>query len=391
MLILLVFCAITLSEIATDIYVPGLPYIKDFFGTEKTLVQLTVSLNLIGIALSSLFYGILSDCYGRRKIFLSGFAVFAISSLLCCFSQNIYFLITMRFFQGIGAGVSSVVGHASIKDVYFGNLYAQIVSRLSTVVSLSPAIAPVIGGLILSRFDWHLLFVIVFILALALFIMIFFFFKETLPYERKENFGLVRLFRSYFVLLSNRVFLVMIGIQACSFMWLWNQIANLPFLFITVMNMKVKHYGYFVTINVLAYILGTVINHKYVGKIGTNIMLFIGILLTIFPDIVLLIINLFVLPNPVLITLIWVPTLIGLALIVTNSIAIALSSVPQTAIARASACLSFTQMAFGALSIYIVGNLFKADSIISISFITVTCSVIALIIYSYRPNKKFVP
>ena len=389
MLIILVFCAITLSEMSSDIYVPGLPYIQEVFNASKSLTNLTISLNLLGIAVSGLFYGILSDCYGRKKLFLTGFMIFTISSFFCCFTQDIYFLILMRFFQGVGAGVSSVVGHASIKDVYSGTLYAQIVSKLSMVISLSPAIAPIVGGFILSKFDWQFLFVVIFIMTLILLIMLFFFFKETLAYKDREVFQVSELLHSYSIMFSNRSFLIMIGIQASSFMWLWNEIANLPFLFISKMGVKVEHYGYFVAINVFSYILGTIINQKYISKAGIRKMLLIGILCTIFPDIFLLIICSFITLSPVLITLVWVPSMIGLALIVSNSIAIALSSVNKNTIARASACLSFTQMGAGALVIYIIGFLFESvNSIFLISITNTSCSILALIIYALGYKNK---
>lgn len=386
---MLIFFAIVVSEMASDIYVPGLPYIQDFFCTGKSLVQLTLSLNLIGIAVSSLVYGVLSDCYGRRKILLLGFGIFTVASFLCCVAQNIYVLISMRFIQGFGAGVCGVVGHASIKDVCSGVIYAKTVSRLGMLVSLSPAIAPTIGGIILSRFEWHFIFVLVFVLAFAVLCLIFVFFEETLHSDNRVRFPrLNNLLNTYLVVLSNRTFLVMLAIQACAFMGLWNEIANLPFLFIDIMNVKVEYYGFFVMLSVFAYIIGTMINHKYVSRLGMDKMLCIGISMPILPEILQILISFFIAPNPLVIVLIWVPSTIGLALMITNSIAIALSSVARNAVARASACFTFTQMSFGAFAIYIVGVLFELKSVLPISITNIICSVIAMTIYGYGYRNK---
>ncbi len=380
MLTILVFCAIALSEMASDIYVPGLPLIKEVLKTSTVLVHLTVSFNLAGIAISSLVYGLLSDCYGRRKVFLSGISIFALASLLCCVFENIYILIFLRFLQGVGAGVSSVVGHATIKDMYSGKVYAQIVSRLSMVVSLSPAIAPIIGGIILHHFDWRVVFFVIFTLVFILLVMLFFFCHETLPEEKREKFKLNRLFNSYAVVVSNYSFMTMAVIQSFVFMWLWNEIANLPFVFITVMGLKIEHYGYFVSATVLSYTLGTLINQKMVGRFGMRRMLLLGLVMTIIPDIVMLNLQVFVTLTPVIITMVWIPSLIGLAFIVTNSIAIAMSSVVSNATARASAVLAFVQMVSGALAIYVVGALFPI-SIITVCVTNIVCSVLALCVY----------
>lgn len=391
MITLLVFLAIALVEMSSDIYVPGLPYLMEVFNTDQMLIKLTISLNLVGIAVSSLFYGVLSDSYGRRRIFLIGFSIFTIASLLCCFADNIMYLIIMRFAQGCGAGVAAVVGHASIKDIYSGPEYTKIVSKLSMIISLSPAIAPIIGGFILSKFDWRFLFIITLIIAIVELIMLFMFFQETSLAANRHTLKFSSLLKSYNLVLTNKTFIAMCCIQAVTFMWLWNEIANLPFLFITTMGMKIQHYGYFVAISVFAYIVGTIINQKYASKISTNNMLLIGILMCIWPDILLLIMNLFMKLNPVVVVIVWIPSLIGLALIITNSIAIALSSVPRYAIARASACLTFTQMISGSIAIYIISILFTGNSIIPISAPNVILSIIAFLIYNYVYKRNNLP
>ena len=388
MIVFLVFLGIALSEMASDIYVPALPGITEALNTSEVLVKLTLSINLIGMAISSLLYGILSDCYGRKKVFFSGIALFTIASMLCYFSTDIVYLLTMRFIQGFGAGVAGVVGHALLKDLYSGIKYSQIVAKAGMVISLSPAIGPIIGGFIISEFSWQFVFIILFIIGLILLIMTIFFFKETLSVEQREQFHLSKIFTAYNTLLTNKTFVVMCMIEGVMFIWLWNEIANLPFLLINIMGVEVSHYGYFVSMNVLSYVVGTMINHHYLPKVEENNILRAGIILCIIPDCILLIMRLFIELNPIIIVLVWIPSLIGLAFVISNSFAIALSSVPKKAIARASACMAFTQMAFGSLGIYIVSILSSVNSILPISITNILCSCIAFIIYTYVYKKK---
>ena len=291
MIVFLVLFAIALSEMATDIYVPALPFIYESLNVKRGLVQLTLSINLIGISISSLLYGFLSDCYGRRRIFLIGISIFSVASFLCYLSNDITSLILIRFIQGFGAGVAGVVGQAALKDLYSGTRHAQIVSRVGMVTSLSPAIGPIIGGLIIAEFDWHFVFLILFVMGTMLLLMIFLFFQETLPNSQREQFGITRIFTSYQVVFSNKTFLVMCVIEGIMLMWLWNEIANLPFVFISIMGMKVSHYGCFVSMSVLSYIVGTIINHRLLPTVGIDNLIRIGIIMCIIPDCVLLIIR----------------------------------------------------------------------------------------------------
>ncbi len=389
MFLWIVFCAMTIAEISIDLYVPALPNIQAALNTEMVLVQLTVSLNLVGIAFSSLFHGILADCYGRRKVFLSGFIIFTAASIACSFIHNVYILILMRFIQGFGAGGTTIIAHASIKDMYSGIQYAKIISRLGFVICLSPAIAPTIGVLILSRFDWNSLFIVISVVSSITLLLILLFFPETLPKEKRETFQIAKLFQSYGSIFNNKTFLSMSGILSCTFFWLWNEIANLPFLFINHMNLDVAYYGYFVFFNASCYMLGTIINNKLLSKIGIRKMIFIGIILTIFPDIFLLILNSIIEVNPIIIALVWSPSLVGLAFVITNSMAIGLSSVPQNATARSSAFLTFIQMASGALAIYTISNFSILDTIYPISVTTIICSVITLLIHLHGCRNKY--
>lgn len=153
--------SVAIVDMATDLYSVALPSIANYFKVEGSVVQLTISLNLVGFAVSGLIYGPLSDHYGRRPMMLIGMTIFTLASVMCYIADSIMLLILIRFIQGAGAGVAGVVGYAAIRDMYSGSEYSRVISKLNMVVALSPGIAPVVGSYIISHgYHWKFLFLL---------------------------------------------------------------------------------------------------------------------------------------------------------------------------------------------------------------------------------------
>lgn len=158
---LIIILSVAIVDMATDLYSVALPNIANYFKVEGSVVQLTISLNLVGFAVSGLIYGPLSDHYGRRPMMLIGMTIFTLASVMCYIADSIMLLILIRFIQGVGAGVAGVVGYAAIRDMYSGSEYSRVISKLNMVVAFSPGIAPVVGSYIISHgYSWKFLFLL---------------------------------------------------------------------------------------------------------------------------------------------------------------------------------------------------------------------------------------
>ncbi|QKX02626.1 Bcr/CflA family efflux MFS transporter [Wolbachia endosymbiont of Dirofilaria (Dirofilaria) immitis] len=373
--------SVAIADMATDLYLVALPSIANHFKVEGSVVQLTISLNLVGFAMSGLIYGPLSDYYGRRPIMLIGMAVFTVASVMCCMVNNIMFLILIRFIQGIGAGVAGVVGYAAIKDMYSGSEYSKMISKLNMVVALSPGIAPVVGSHIISHgYNWKFLFFIISLAAVIMLIFIYFKLQETLAVSKNEismaNL-VISIFKQYILMFKNYRFLGFSTIHGLTFMWLWAYVANYPFVFES-MGVEVKYFGYFISIIVIFFMIGALINRKCVPKIGVSRMLIIGLVLPIIPESLLAYfcsvdkLSMFVLQ------VIWIPSNIGLALVISNNVTSALETIKG--IGLGSGVLSFCNMMFGAIGIYIIGKFFSYG-VLSNALLTVACSITAVFIY----------
>lgn len=369
--------SVAVVDMATDLYSVALPSIANYFKVEGNIAQLTISLNLVGLAISGLIYGPLSDYYGRRIIMLIGMAIFTSASIVCCVVDDIILLILIRFLQGVGAGVAGVVGYAAIRDMYSGSEYSRVISKLNMVVALSPGVAPVVGSYIISHgYSWKFLFFIISLAAIVMLIFIYLKLQETLTVNKSK--ASINIFKQYMSIFRNYRFLGFAAIHGLTFMWLWAYIANYPFIFES-MGVEVQYFGYLISIIVVFYIIGTLINRRYVPKIGVSKMLIIGLVLPVISD-SLLVYFYFINKLSVLILQgIWIPSNIGLALIISNNVTSALETMKS--IGLGSAVLSFCNMMFGAAGIYIVGKFFHYGILPNL-LLTVVCSIIAILTYS---------
>ncbi|KJV77051.1 multidrug effflux MFS transporter [Orientia tsutsugamushi] len=369
---------IFITELATDIYVPSLPRIASAFNTSEYKVMLTVSINLIGLSLSGLLYGPLSDAIGRKKVLLLGITIFCFSSLFCIYVSTIELIVFWRLLQGIGGGASVTVGLATISDIYKGNERAKMMSRLNMVVAFSPVLGPIIGSQI-AAYDnrWYLPLAIIPSLAFPVLLLLITLFKETLTQTNIGiNFNNIK--ASFKEVLSNKNFICYLLIQSLTFGWLWADIVNLPFIFIKDMNVPTEHYGYYIIANVTVYIIGIVANQKLVQFKGPEKMILYGIVLILFSGISLTFATIYFTLTAYIVLLLKLPAAIGVGFTLGNASALSLMQI--TNYGTASAIIGSTEMLLGSLGIKIISYLYNG-TILPLSILVVVFSLISLLIF----------
>lgn len=155
----------TFIPLSTDIYLPALPRMVENFNTTPSMVNLTLTLFFIFYAIGTIFWGPLSDKYGRKPILLIGMIIYTTASVLCIFSFNVYQLILFRILQSVGCGAATAVATAIVKDVYSGKRRLTVLALVQSMGMVSPIISPVIGAVILSVLSWRGVFVALSILG----------------------------------------------------------------------------------------------------------------------------------------------------------------------------------------------------------------------------------
>lgn len=144
--------------LSTDLYLPALPGMSDFFHVSVDLTNLTLILFFIFFSVGMLFWGPLSDKYGRRPVLIIGLALYIAASAACAVSWDIWHLILFRILQAIGGSAASAVATAMVKDVYDGRKRESVLALVQSMVVISPAVAPVLGAFMLPYTSWRGLF-----------------------------------------------------------------------------------------------------------------------------------------------------------------------------------------------------------------------------------------
>ncbi len=138
--------------------IPALPATALALGVSAGTIQLTITLYLIGLAIGQLAYGPISDRFGRRPVLLAGLGMFTLAGVATALAPSAGLLILARIVQSVGGCAGLVLGRAMVRDAAAGDRAAAQLALLTLVMSMAPAVAPVLGGAMVGWFGWRAAF-----------------------------------------------------------------------------------------------------------------------------------------------------------------------------------------------------------------------------------------
>ena len=204
--------------LSIDGMLPALPEIgRTLSPDDINRAQLVITSFMIGMGVGTFFTGPLSDAFGRKRVLLSGSALFILASLVCYRADTLDLMLAARFVQGLGAAGPRVVALAIIRDLHAGREMARIVSFVMIIFTLVPAIAPTLGYLAVVSGDWRLIYIFFAAFALAGGLWLLLRLPEPLPVEKRRTLALTALIAGVREIFSFKVVRYTIAVQSLVF------------------------------------------------------------------------------------------------------------------------------------------------------------------------------
>lgn len=365
------------GAISVDMYLPSLPSIADDLGVASGTAQFTLSSFFIGFGLGQLFYGPLSDRFGRRGPLLSGILLYMLASLGCAFSTSLGQLIGWRFVQAGGGCAGAVIARAIVRDLYSAEAMARVMSMIMLVIATAPLVAPLIGGYLLVWLGWRAIFWLLAGFGALCFVAAWSLVPETRPREFRSRLSPTRQLAGYAQLLRHRSTLGYMLCGGSAFAGMFAYISGTPFVYIELFDVEPQHYGWLFGLNVAGLMLVSFLNSRLVGRLGSGRLLGWGLLIQTGAGLALLAASRLEYLPALVVPLFFYVSMIGI--VAANATAGALSHFPELA-GTASALFGVFQFGLGALAGALVGWLYDGSPLPMAGVIT-ACGVLALISY----------
>lgn len=256
-----------LGPFSIDTYLPAFPAIQASLHASSIEVQQTLTAYMLSFAAMTLWHGALSDAFGRRNVILVALAVFAVASFGCASAHSIHYLWGFRILQGVSAGAGMVVGRAIIRDLYAGAPAERLLSLVTMIFSIAPAIAPILGGWVVTYFSWRSIFLILFGYTIVLLWACYKHLPESLPVEKRQPFSAEFLWQSYRNVFKSPLFHLKGGTIACNFAGLFLYVSSAPAFITQHLKLGPDQFGWQFIPSVGGIFLGALAANRLAGKI----------------------------------------------------------------------------------------------------------------------------
>lgn len=259
-----------------DTMFPAFPAIAEQLNASPLAMQQTLSVYMIAYALMSLLHGPLSDSLGRRNVILGGVAVFALASIGCAMSTSIGELLAYRAIQGISAGSGMIVGRAIVRDCFEGAAAQKLMSTVSMIFGVAPAIAPIVGGWVIAYARWPMIFWLLAAFAVVLWIACIFMLPETHPHERRQPLSPRNMIRGYAHMLSDRSFFPLVCAGTFGFNALFVYISSAPAFVLNLLELNEQQFAWLFIPAIGGLMFGSFLSGRTAGRLSADATVRLG-------------------------------------------------------------------------------------------------------------------
>lgn len=258
-----------LAPFAIDTYLPAFPALaQDLNGTTLQLQQ-SLTAYLLPYALMTLWHGALSDSIGRLAAIRWGLGIFALASIGCAFAPNVETLWFFRAVQGASAGAGNVVARAMVRDLFEGVAAQKVMAQVQMIFGLAPAVAPIIGGLLLG-IHWQAIFIFLFLYAFAAMLAAQLILPETMPPEKRVPLSAKQVTKSYKKLFSDTEFIRLVVAFGANFAGFFVYVLASPVFLIEHLGLDEHQFGYMFVPTVCGMVLGSYLARRAAGRFAAQ-------------------------------------------------------------------------------------------------------------------------
>ncbi|HZA93228.1 MAG TPA: multidrug effflux MFS transporter [Gemmatimonadales bacterium] len=378
---------VALGSVSMALYTPAMPTLVQVLQTTPAAVKLSLTVYLFGFAFAQLVCGPLSDAFGRRPIALGFFCIYVVGSVIAVFSPTISWLLVGRALQGIGVAAGVAISRAIVRDQFTGQRSARIMNLIGLILAVGPAVSPTIGGVLLTTFGWHSIFVVMVIYGIVAVLVMGFWCVETnaAPDPAQAYPGQVA--RNYAMLLRDRGFMaasLVLGFAIGAFFTL---AAMLPFVLMEKLGLTPTRFGLVMLAQTGFYALGAFVTGRLLRRYDVRPLVSIGLMLIAVAAIGfafglrLLPTSLYTVMAPVVF---WS---FGSALVIPGATTAALAGFPKVA-GAASALAGFLQIGVGLAGTALAALLFD-DALTALGTVMPSMALLALLAhFALHPKRE---
>lgn len=361
---------------AMQIFLPAVPTIQNAFAISNDVAQLTLSLSMLAIAFGTLFYGPLSDKFGRKPVMLLGLSITLVGSLFCYFANSIETLIAGRFVQAFGGAVGLVLARAIVRDVYGPEQAARVIATLVMVMVVVPMLSPAIGGELMTRLGWHSVFALIAALSIVILLVLNASLPETL--ETPVPFpGVTAMFGTFAGLLQSRAFCGYAFCVAFVSVVFFSFIAAAPEIMVSVLGRPATEYGYYFIMIPLGFMSGNYVARHFGNRWPMDRMIGLGASVALLGIGLAIVLQLLGMNQPLALFAPVALAVFGNGITLPNAQAAAINEFPEVA-GSASGLTGFLQMSFSAVAAQSVALIYNG-TVYPLLLLMLTASALSML------------
>lgn len=264
--LMLVGLMTAIGPVTIDMYLAGFVSIEREFATRG--VEVTMAAFIAGLAIGQLFYGPISDRFGRKPPLYFGYVIYTIGSLGCALAANMAMLTVMRVVQALGGCAGLVIGRAIVRDRCEPHEAAKAFTTLTMIVALGPVLAPAVGGVIVTHLGWRATFAFQAVFGVVVMALMHKVLRESHDVRDAQAASIPQVLRNYAHLIRDRQFIAYSLLLGFAMASMFCYVTGAPLVITANYGLSPQQFGALIGLNGFAFLSASILNMRVLKTVG---------------------------------------------------------------------------------------------------------------------------